>query len=216
VSSPLHARGIIDQFSQERPLRIRLPGYGRAFSFGALGLGSTDRLIIARPEIPVSIPAQRSGPGSRPVGHADGPSVPASRRNTCCRTSILDLDNKVDPRRQPPLSLRRNTARGHKRDHSLDNQRSSLYSLRRQARRKLKPRAPSISSSSYGYSDSRDCSRASLVICKVSFARSADESATKQHPGRAWRRPPSRSRLCWRRPRDCPLARTLPQCPKRF
>src|SRR5215510_8228657 len=47
MSSPVHARGVVDQFSQERTLRIRLLGDGRAISFSALGLGPTDRLSIA-------------------------------------------------------------------------------------------------------------------------------------------------------------------------
>src|SRR5436190_1501938 len=56
-------------------------------------------------------------------------------------TNIRHRDSTADPRPPPPQSLRRNTARGHNRDQGRDNQRSSLRSLRHQARRKSKQTA---------------------------------------------------------------------------
>ena len=46
MSSSLHAGSVIDQFSTERALRIRLPDYGDAISLGTLGLGATDCLNL--------------------------------------------------------------------------------------------------------------------------------------------------------------------------
>ena len=44
----LHAGSVIDQFPPKRALRIRLSGYGCAFSFGTLGPGAADRLEMVQ------------------------------------------------------------------------------------------------------------------------------------------------------------------------
>ena len=117
VPSSLHARSVFDQFPQKRALRIRLPGYGCAFSFGTLGPGSPDRLKCSRkgdlqiahggwkaaaPGCSINILlARRNGRGSRLAARSALPNVLVSRRNRCgLHNSPPRGDSKAD--RPPP------------------------------------------------------------------------------------------------------------------
>src|SRR6266480_1211261 len=64
MSCSLHARSFIDKFPQERTLRTRLSGNGRAFPPGALGIDSADGVTNSCDYCPAGVDHLRTATGS--------------------------------------------------------------------------------------------------------------------------------------------------------
>jgi hypothetical protein len=241
VPGSLYAGSVIDQFSQKRTLRIRLPGDRCAFSFGPLGLGCADRLsvqgrrspdrprwlesrraLIARINI---LRVQRNGRGSRLSGRDALPNGQVSTHSRYGLRNNRRREYSKGGRRlrlSPSLDNHPRNTDHHRRMHRRSTVRTpgrhwrcnSLRILPSPALRKLKRIAePSISLvfSYTGYSDSRADSRPPGDIQAPSFG-----SHLRPRPDRAWHQPPLRSQRCLRRPRGYRAVRTLRRCPRRF
>jgi hypothetical protein len=165
-----------------------------------------------RPWLRINIRARRNDRVSRFSDRFGTPNGQASRRNTCGPTNIPDRGSTADrkPPHPPTADNDHNTVPDRNKVRIPDTPCNNRRIQRCRARRQIDQQQAG-SHFHFRYWDPGDDLRAP-VPQRTDFV----PVCSKQRLGQAWRRPLLRSRLYWRRPRDCRVVRTLPQCPMRF